>query len=54
MGWVFLALVVSGFVVTNFVMKMGSLKGHSSATLTGSLFSVASFFCFLFPRFDSL
>jgi len=51
MGWVFLALVVAGFVVTNFVMKMGSLKGHSSATLTGSLFSVSSFFCFLFLLF---
>ncbi len=51
MGWVFLALVVAGFVVTNFVMKMGSLKGHSSATLTGSLFAMASFFCCLFLLF---
>ncbi len=51
MGWVFLALVVAGYVAMNFVMKMGSLKGHSSPALTGSLFAVASFFCLLFLLF---
>jgi len=32
-------LVVVGFTAMNFVMKLGSLKGHSSPALTASLFS---------------
>lgn len=51
MGWIFLALVIVGYVAMNFIMKMGSLKGHSSPALTGSLFAVASFFCLLFLIF---
>jgi drug/metabolite transporter (DMT)-like permease len=45
MGWIFLGLVVVGFVAMNFVMKLGSLKGHSSPALTASLFSAAAVFC---------
>jgi drug/metabolite transporter (DMT)-like permease len=51
MGWIYLALVIVGYVAMNFIMKMGSLKGHSSPALTGSLFGVASFFCLLFLIF---
>ena len=36
MGWIYLGLVVAGFVAMNFVMKLGSLKGHSSPALTAS------------------
>jgi drug/metabolite transporter (DMT)-like permease len=45
MGWIYLGLVVAGFVAMNFVMKLGSLKGHSSPALTASLFSAAALFC---------
>lgn len=45
MGWIDLALVVAGFTAMNFVMKLGSLKGHSSPALTASLFSAAALFC---------
>jgi len=45
MGWIYLGLVVVGFTAMNFVMKLGSLKGHSSPALTASLFSAASLFC---------
>jgi drug/metabolite transporter (DMT)-like permease len=48
MGWVYLALVIVGYVAMNFTMKLGSLKGHASPALTGSLFTVAAFFCLLF------
>ncbi len=45
MGWIYLGLVVAGFVAMNFVMKLGSLKGHSSPALTASLFSAAALLC---------
>jgi drug/metabolite transporter (DMT)-like permease len=45
MGWVYLALVVAGFVAMNFVMKLGSLKGHSSPALTAALFASAAALC---------
>lgn len=45
MGWIYLGLVVAGFVAMNFIMKLGSLKGHDSPVLTGSLFIAASIFC---------
>lgn len=45
MGWVYLGLVVAGFVAMNFVMKLGSLKGHSSPALTASLFAAAALLC---------
>jgi drug/metabolite transporter (DMT)-like permease len=45
MGWLYLALVVAGFVAMNFVMKIGSLKGHSSPTLTAALFASAAALC---------
>lgn len=45
MGWIYLGLVVAGFTAMNFVMKLGSLKGHSSPALTASLFSAATLFC---------
>jgi drug/metabolite transporter (DMT)-like permease len=45
MGWIFLGLVVAGFVAMNFVMKLGSLKGHSSPALTASLFAAAALLC---------
>ena len=45
MGWIYLGLVVVGFTAMNFVMKLGSLKGHSSPALTASLFTSASLFC---------
>ena len=45
MGWIFLGLVVAGFVAMNFVMKLGSMKGYSSPALTGSLFAAAAIFC---------
>lgn len=45
MGWIYLALVVAGFVAMNFVMKLGSLKGHSSPALTAALFGAAAALC---------
>jgi len=45
MGWIYLGLVVAGFVAMNFVMKLGSLKGHSSPALTASLFAAAALLC---------
>jgi drug/metabolite transporter (DMT)-like permease len=45
MGWLFLGLAVAGFVAMNFVMKLGSLKGHSSPTLTAALFASAAALC---------
>jgi drug/metabolite transporter (DMT)-like permease len=45
MGWIYLGLVVVGFVAMNFVMKLGSMKGYSSPALTGSLFAAAALFC---------
>ena len=45
MGWVYLALVVAGFVGMNFIMKRGSLKGHSSPALTAALFASAAVLC---------
>ncbi len=45
MGWIYLGLVVAGFVVMNFVMKLGSLKGHSSPALTAALFAAAAVLC---------
>jgi drug/metabolite transporter (DMT)-like permease len=48
MGWIFLALVVAGFIATNFFMKLGSLKGHPSPGLTGSLFAVGAILCLIF------
>jgi drug/metabolite transporter (DMT)-like permease len=45
MGWIDLGLVVAGFVAMNFVMKLGSLKGHSSPALTASLFAAAALLC---------
>lgn len=45
MGWIFLGLVVLGFVAMNFVMKLGSMKGYSSPALTASLFAAAAIFC---------
>jgi len=52
MGWLFLLLAILGFVAMNFVMKLGSLKGHSSPLLTSSLFALASFYCLLFVIFS--
>ena len=51
MGWLFLLLAILGFVAMNFVMKLGSLKGHSSPLLTSSLFALASFYCLFFLIF---
>jgi drug/metabolite transporter (DMT)-like permease len=48
MGWIFLILVIIGYVAMNFVMKLGSLKGHAAPALTGALFAVAAFFCLIF------
>ncbi len=48
MGWIFLALVILGFIATNFFMKLGSLKGHPSPALTGSLFAEAALLCLIF------
>lgn len=45
MGWIYLGLVVAGFVAMNFVMKLGTLKGHSSPALTASLFAAAAVLC---------
>jgi drug/metabolite transporter (DMT)-like permease len=45
MGWIYLGLVVAGFVAMNFVMKIGSLKGHSSPALTAALFAAAAALC---------
>src|SRR5512137_2292124 len=45
MGWIYLGLVVVGFVAMNFVMKLGSLKGHSSPALTAALFACAAVLC---------
>jgi len=45
MGWIYLGLVVAGFVAMNFVMKLGSLRGHSSPALTGALFAAAAVLC---------
>ena len=45
MGWIYLGLVVAGFVAMNFVMKLGSLKGHSSPALTAALFAAAAVLC---------
>jgi drug/metabolite transporter (DMT)-like permease len=45
MGWIYLGLVVVGFTAMNFIMKLGSVKGHSSPALTASLFSSAALFC---------
>jgi len=45
MGWLYLALVVAGFVAMNFIMKLGSLKGHSSPALTAALFGAAAALC---------
>ena len=52
MGWIFLALVIAGYVAMNFIMKLGSLKGHAAPALTGALFAVAAFFCLLFLIFS--
>ncbi len=52
MGWIFLALVIVGYVAMNFIMKLGSLKGHAAPALTGALFAVAAFFCLLFLIFS--
>lgn len=51
MGWLFLALAVTGFVAMNFIMKLGSLRGYSSPLLTSSLFAFASFYSLLFVLF---
>lgn len=48
MGWIFLALVIVGYVAMNFIMKLGSLKGHEAPALTGALFAAAAFFCLIF------
>jgi drug/metabolite transporter (DMT)-like permease len=45
MGWLYLALVVAGFVAMNFIMKLGSLRGHSSPALTAALFAAAAALC---------
>ena len=45
MGWIYLGLVVIGFVAMNFIMKLASLKGHASPVLTASLFAAAALFC---------
>jgi drug/metabolite transporter (DMT)-like permease len=45
MGWIYLGLVVIGFTAMNFIMKLGSLKGHTSPALTASLFAAAALFC---------
>jgi drug/metabolite transporter (DMT)-like permease len=47
MGWIFLGLAVAGFVAMNFVMKLGSLKGHSSPALTAALFAAAAAMCLI-------
>jgi len=51
MGWLFLALAVSGFVAMNFIMKLGGLRGYSSPLLTSSLFAFASLYCLVFLLF---
>jgi drug/metabolite transporter (DMT)-like permease len=45
MGWIYLGLVIAGFAAMNFIMKLGSLKGHSSPALTASLFAAAALLC---------
>jgi drug/metabolite transporter (DMT)-like permease len=45
MGWIYLGLVIAGFVAMNFIMKLGSLKGHSSPALTAALFASAAALC---------
>ena len=45
MGWIYLGLVIAGFTAMNFVMKLGTLKGHSSPALTASLFAEAALLC---------
>lgn len=45
MGWIYLGLVVAGFAAMNFIMKLGSLKGHSSPALTAALFAAAAVLC---------
>lgn len=52
MGWIFLALVIVGYVAMNFIMKLGSLKGHAAPALTGALFALAALFCLLFLIFS--
>lgn len=52
MGWIYLGLAIAGFVAMNLVMKLGSLKGHSSPLLTASLFALASLYCLLFVIFS--
>lgn len=52
MGWLFLALAVTGFVAMNFIMKIGSLKGYSSPLLTNGLFAFSSLYCLLFLLFS--
>lgn len=52
MGWIFLILVIVGYVAMNFIMKLGSLKGHAAPALTGALFAVAAFFCLIFLIFS--
>lgn len=47
MGWIYLGLVVAGFVAMNFVMKLGSLRGHSSPALTAALFAAAAGLCLI-------
>lgn len=47
MGWIFLVLVIVGYVAMNFIMKLGSQKGHAAPALTGALFAIAAFFCLL-------
>jgi len=51
MGWLFLALAISGFVAMNFMMKLGGLRGYSSPLLTSSLFAFASLYCLAFLLF---
>jgi drug/metabolite transporter (DMT)-like permease len=45
MGWIYLGLVIAGFTAMNFIMKLGSLKAHSSPALTASLFAAAALLC---------
>jgi drug/metabolite transporter (DMT)-like permease len=47
MGWIFLLLVIVGYIAMNFIMKLGSLKGHGSPALTGSLFATAALYCLI-------
>jgi len=44
-GWIDLGFVVAGFVAMNFIMKLGSLRGHSSPALTAALFAAAAALC---------